>query len=853
MIKKILILIFRYIVCIFYYFNVLYAAIDVQDYYDKAVEYEVLERYEEATEMYHKILEKEPENITILFDLANLYFKLGKIDDAVHNYRKILRINESNASVLSRLGLIYIQKGDYNTAAKYLQQATAKKPDLAEAQVNYSKLYYTQGIYDKALIFGKKAILLDPNLQEAYLITGQAHVKNKEFREAIKYFIRVLIIDHNSNVSDIAMRELENALSKIKESNVKIKEAAELYNNKNYDESRKLYNSILENDPYNPEVYYGLATIVSFVDQNNDEAIEFLKKAISYNPNYIYAYSGLALIYLTKEDIENLRYVTNKIKIVNINQKMFLEEAQNLKGFAEKIPDKKIDIKILLEAYDFIEYEKAYSDLKKIYDKLNRQEQASKYYIDGNKFFEEKQYNNALNEFKIALQLYPNSKKIKEKWVTALRELRNTINKSENNPIGHYILGNTLRLEEKFEEAEREYSIALDSDPNFADAPGAHYWLGIIYDKQGRVELAKQKFELVINKYADYLKQNYFILDAYWKLGNIYNRMEKYDESLQILEKAIERDSRWYYLYIDLATVYINKKQFPHAIEQIKFVLKKSPGHGMAENKLKDIFEKMGYDSLEIQKQFNKLYEQIIVELENEKRGNPSSKSYSLLLGKAYLIIHQYGKAINEFNLYLDKFPGDKKVEEQLLSVYRKLNYTPSEISQLELKIKSALLAEEYYNKGNENYNKNQFSEALTYFKNALKTKEKYIDAIIRIGDCYANLKKFNESVKEYKDALELDPNLFEVYSSLSYIYNIQRFYDRAIEEAEKSIKINPYFPNAYNNLGYAYMKKEEYDKAIIEFEKAIELLPDYSAAIRNLEKTKNLLAREKTENSKNE
>ncbi|MBI4652176.1 tetratricopeptide repeat protein [Candidatus Desantisbacteria bacterium] len=851
MVKKIRIKILIFYLLIYIYILLPFSylsskPLDIQDYYDKAIEFETLERYDEAINMYLQIIEKEPEFITPILDLANLYLRQGKTEDALFYFSKILRVNPKYAPALSRMGLIHIQRNDYPAALRYLDQAQSIKPDLADIQINYSKFYYVQGMIDKAILFGKKAIMQDPNSPEAYLVTAMAFNKNHNYREAIKDFIHVVEIDHNSSFADIAISEIKRLLNELKENNTKIKIPQELYNSKQYEESRKMYLELLKEDPNNPEIYYGLASIASFVDQNNEQAIQFFQIAINNNPNYIHAYSGLALVYLVKEDIENLRYVTNKIKIVNLNQKLFQEEAVHIKNVIEKIPEKKNDFLILLEAYDYVDFEEAYNAIKKLHDKLEIQIQASKYYNAGVKFLGNNEYEKALQEFKTALQLYPNAKIIKGKWIQTLQKLRDSINKDDKKADGHYILANTLRTQEKFEEAEKEYSLSVSLDPEFPDAPGANYWLGMIYYKQNRDDLAAQKLKMVVDNNIEYLKRNYLYLDALWKLGNVYNHMGRYDDAIKILEKANLYDPRWYYLYIDLASAYINKKDYQPAIEQIKYVLKKSPGHEMAEKKLSEVYSEMGYSEKEIQKNYMQVYEQVVFELENEKRSNPYLKTYSLLLGKAYLVTQQYGKAINEFNIYLDRFPGDKKIVEQLLNIYRKSNYTPSEITKLELKMKRAYLAEEYFNKGNELYNSNQFEKAIEYYNNSLKIKENFVKAMIRIGDSYVNQKKYDEALMQYKNALNIDSHLHEVYSSIAYILNIQGNFDRAILESEKAIKINPSFPNAYNNLGYSYLKKGLYEKALREFEKAIELSPDYSSAIRNLEKTKKILSQKK-------
>lgn len=112
----------------------------------------------------HQQIEKEPNNILLLQNLATLYQKMERYGDAINTYERILLLDKDQAVALNNLAWLLVtvpdeKLRDPKRALILAQTAVGLKPSpifldtLAEA-------YYVNGFIDKAIKTIKKAILL---------------------------------------------------------------------------------------------------------------------------------------------------------------------------------------------------------------------------------------------------------------------------------------------------------------------------------------------------------------------------------------------------------------------------------------------------------------------------------------------------------------------------------------------------------------------------------------------------------------------------------------------------------------------------------------------------------------------
>ncbi len=116
---------------------------------------------------------------------------------------------------------------------------------------------------------------------------------------------------------------------------------------------------------------------------------------------------------------------------------------------------------------------------------------------------------NYLDQYKQAKQFVLRAKKLEEKnkvdratklYSKALDKLKEAYKTDRNNPDILNYLGFTLRKTGKFDEAEKYYLAGLKIKP---DHNGINEYLGELYVKTGRIELAKERLSVLKNCNCD--------------------------------------------------------------------------------------------------------------------------------------------------------------------------------------------------------------------------------------------------------------------------------------------------------------------------------------------------------------
>ena len=128
-----------------------------------------------------------------------------------------------------------------------------------------------------------------------------------------------------------------------------------------------------------------------------------------------------------------------------------------------------------------------------------------------------------------------------------------------------------------------------------------------------------------------------------------------------------------------------------------------------------------------------------------------------------------------------------------------------STFSRLQRKLtKEKGTAKEYYELGSLYLDKRLFSQAITLFKKALKSKD-----------------------------LEGEENTALIYNALGYSYAAQEQFDLAIRQYKEALEQTPDYVTAWNNLGFAYEKKQLVAQAVEAYDEALKHDPKNSTAKR--------------------
>lgn len=262
-------------------------------------------------------------------------------------------------------------------------------------------------------------------------------------------------------------------------------------------------------------------------------------------------------------------------------------------------------------------------------------------------------------------------------------------------------------------------------------------------------------------------------------LGNNYKELNKYEEALELYEKAI--------------------------------VL--NPAYAEAYGNIAFIYEKMGKneDALAMYKKALEVGENVIGIYNN--------------LGIFYYNLGKFNEAIAVYHKAIETRPDYPDTYNNFGNVYEKINKlneaAASYLKAIELKPD---YAEAYYNLANLYSSVGNNEKAVDSYQKAIEADPNLVKAYNNLGLIFHSLGKYEDAIISYKKATELGPKYVKAYNNLGNSYQAMNKHEEAISAYKRAIELNPNYAEAYNNLAVAYYYNKQYDLANQYCNKAIEL-----------------------------
>jgi tetratricopeptide (TPR) repeat protein len=188
-------------------------------------------------------------------------------------------------------------------------------------------------------------------------------------------------------------------------------------------------------------------------------------------------------------------------------------------------------------------------------------------------FYQEGNYERAVNEFRRSVGLSTNSSYTQDAYDymvqsllklgrtdDAIKAYKQAIQLNPTNDSYHLNLGNIYFSLGRYDDATSEYNEAVRIAPT---STLNWYSLGQAYLQTENYSGAEQAFKKV-----NALSPN----EASFGLGQTYHRMGRYDEAINELESAIADNQDFGNAYLELGAVYADQKEFDKAQEQVSML-----------------------------------------------------------------------------------------------------------------------------------------------------------------------------------------------------------------------------------------------------------------------------------------
>lgn len=230
-----------------------------------------------AKELYEKILDKDPENQSALFNLAYSLTDLGQYDNAIACYKKILELGSRDANVLNNIGVVYARKPDDDEALRWYHRSLELKPNDALTLANISKALRRKGKFDEAFEYLKKSLDVEPNNGSTLTSMANYYLYKRQFGKAKEYATKALSAGLTEKIDQITVNLMLGNIST----------------------AVSLCDAILSKKPNDDAILYNKACAMSLLNKK-DEAIELLKKASEISPYW-------KISFKTDPDFDNIR------------------------------------------------------------------------------------------------------------------------------------------------------------------------------------------------------------------------------------------------------------------------------------------------------------------------------------------------------------------------------------------------------------------------------------------------------------------------------------------------------------------------------------------------------------------
>lgn len=225
--------------------------------------------------------------------------------------------------------------------------------------------------------------------------------------------------DPEWSFSDINLDDYRK-IEKIEFDNYKREYAYSTMREGDLDFSKSLFEEMLENDPENLQILNVLG-IISFVQDNNKDAIDYFSSAIEEHPNSVVSYLNRSCVYRNQDNNKKaLSDLDKAISIDNNKPELYIERA-----------DVYMEMK---------EWEKAKKDYDMILTFKDFKDDYSIYYLRGACFSQLDDTSNAINDLKNAYK-YASSSETKQMIIETMHKISPPTNTYDDSTVTAYFKG----------------------------------------------------------------------------------------------------------------------------------------------------------------------------------------------------------------------------------------------------------------------------------------------------------------------------------------------------------------------------------------------------------------------------
>jgi len=497
----------------------------------------------------------------VFYNKGIIHYEKGEYELSIDLFKQAIEKNSSNPQFYYNLGLAYVKTEEYDLAIDNFKTTISLNSKDADALQNLGIAYHKKSQFEEAIQSYKKAIEIKPTDYEIYDNMGISYFSMKLYKDSIECFKKALDLDKNNP-----------ALA----SNL----GYAYYISEQYDLAKENFLYVISLNPEDEEAYFNLGNVYLKLQELN-LAEENYKKTLSINPEHEEALKALNNLHKT----ENAPLVEEKSREIAEIEIEKVEEAKPEKEIliteAKDIDKDAVAEEYFLKAVNLLKEKNLEPAIEKLNKTLSLKQdhphalvllnktksllnEADILFKQGVLHYSNKDYAGSIDCFKKALDIKPNSIQIKSSL--AKTQIKLSLDKAaetsspDNFSTAHYTIFSKTKEQEKYKMEVATLKKAIEENPK---EPENHYNLGVVYIKQKEYLHAIDSLKTTLLLKPEHKEAQ----DALYDIINMINNADE--------------NSKYYY---KMALIYIEKREYYKAIEELKKILALSPDNFEAKN-----------------------------------------------------------------------------------------------------------------------------------------------------------------------------------------------------------------------------------------------------------------------------
>lgn len=166
------------------------------------------QQYEQAVELYHRVLAQDPGHPVAHYNLGQIYTVQGQPTKAQWEYEAVLRTDPSHLDATLNLGVALYRQRKFQEAAEASRRALTLSPRHPMALFNLGVTLLEMGQPDQAITWLTAALQEDQKRADTHYYLGHAYLKQQRVAEAKRSLEKAIELNPDLQMAHLTLAKL---------------------------------------------------------------------------------------------------------------------------------------------------------------------------------------------------------------------------------------------------------------------------------------------------------------------------------------------------------------------------------------------------------------------------------------------------------------------------------------------------------------------------------------------------------------------------------------------------------------------------------------------------------------------